>query len=219
MTDFEANPAAIAADSFTTIRAELRALGIALEPPLDALIERAIHSTADMDFARITRASQGAVAAGAAALRRGCPVLADVHMVRVGISERRLAALGGSLHCLVADPETRARAEAAGVTRSAMAMRIAHERGLLDGAVVAVGNAPTALYEIIRLVDAGAAPALVLGVPVGFINTAESKAALAARPDIPWVITEGRKGGSTVAVAMVNALLRLAAGADAADID
>jgi len=212
-------PAAIAAESFATIRAELRELGAHIEPELAPIVERIIHSTADFEFASITRASPGAPAAGAAALRRGCVVLADVQMVRVGISERRVAALGGSLHCLVSAGETRARAAAAGISRSALAMRLAHERGLLDGAVVAIGNAPTALFEALRLADQGARPALLIGVPVGFVNTVESKAALMARADLPWIATAGRKGGSPVAVAVVNALLRLAAGVGAEEID
>jgi precorrin-8X/cobalt-precorrin-8 methylmutase len=212
-------PAAIAAESFATIRAELRERGAQLDPDLAPIVERIIHSTADFEFAAITRASQGAAAAGLEALQRGCVVLADVQMVRVGISERRLAALGGSLHCLVGADETRARAAEAGISRSAMGMRLAHERGLLDGAIVAIGNAPTALFEVLRLASAGARPALVIGVPVGFVNTIESKVALMARGDLPWIATAGRKGGSPVAVAVLNALLRMAAGAGAEDVD
>jgi precorrin-8X/cobalt-precorrin-8 methylmutase len=212
-------PAAIAADSFATIRAELRALGVRLDPELAPIVERIIHSTADFEFASITHAGQGAVDAGLAALRRGCPVLADVQMVRVGIGQRRLAALGGTLHCLVGEDETRARAAEAGITRSAMGIRLAHERGLLHGAIVAIGNAPTALLETLRLADEGASPALVVGVPVGFVNTVESKAALMARQDIPWIATAGRKGGSPVAVAVVNALLRMAAGVGVEEVD
>jgi precorrin-8X/cobalt-precorrin-8 methylmutase len=209
----------IAARSFAIIRAELARAGRRIEPPLDALVERIIHSTADFEFAEITRASPGAVEAGVAALRAGAPVLTDVRMVQVGVSAARLAALGGAAHCFVADEETRRAAAEAGITRSAAGVRRAAALGLLDGAVVAVGNAPTALEEIIRLVGRGARPALVVGVPVGFVNTVESKAALAQVTQVPWVVTLGRKGGSTVAVAAVNALLRLAAGADAAEVD
>jgi precorrin-8X/cobalt-precorrin-8 methylmutase len=212
-------PAAIAEESFAIIRAELRAAGYHFEPPMAALVERIIHSTADFEFAAITRASHGALEAGLRALRQGCPIVADVQMVRIGISAARVAALGGSLHCLVADAETRVEAEAQGQTRSAIGMRRAAERGLLDDAIVAIGNAPTALYEVIRLVGAGLRPALVVGVPVGFVNTVESKAALMQLDAVPWIVTAGRKGGSPVAVAIVNALLRLAAGAGAAEID
>jgi len=209
----------IAARSFAIIRAELAQAGRRIEPPLDALVERIVHSTADFEFAEITRASPGAVEAGVAALRASAPVLTDVRMVQVGVSAARLAALGGAVHCFVADEETRRAAAESGLTRSAAGVRRAAALGLLDGAVVAVGNAPTALEEIIRLLGRGARPALVIGVPVGFVNTVESKAALAEVTQVPWVVTLGRKGGSTVAVAVVNALLRLATGADAAEVE
>ncbi|GAB4395736.1 MAG: precorrin-8X methylmutase [Anaerolineae bacterium] len=219
MTDYIQSPVAIAADSFAIIRSELRAAGYQLEPPLAAVIERIIHSTADFDFAKITQTSPGAVEAGLRALRSGCSVITDVRMVQVGISTARLAALGGNLHCFVADDLTRQRAEAAGVTRSAMGIRLAAEQGLLGNSVIAIGNAPTALYEVIRCIEAGFRPALVIGVPVGFVSTAESKEALQQVTAVPWLVTTGRKGGSTVAVAIVNALLRLAAGGSNLDVD
>ncbi|MCS6882422.1 MAG: precorrin-8X methylmutase [Oscillochloridaceae bacterium] len=207
------HPHAIAAESFAIIRRGLAERGHAFDPPLAAVIERIVHSTADFEFADLVRTSPGAVEAGVDALRAGCAVLTDVHMVRVGVNAGRLAALGGSLHCLIDDPEVQAFAAASGVTRGAQSMRLAAERGLLEGAIVAIGNAPTALEEVIRLVAMGARPALIVGVPVGFVGAAESKAALAEVTAVPWLITSGRKGGSTVAVAVINALLRLAAGA------
>jgi precorrin-8X/cobalt-precorrin-8 methylmutase len=212
-------PAAIAAASFAIIRAELAAQGVRLAPPLDAVIERVIHSTADFEFATITRASAGAVEAGVAALRGGGGVIADVRMVQVGISERRLGGLGGAAHCFVGHPEAYARAGTEGSTRSALGIRIAHEHGLVERAILAIGNAPTALYEALRLIDAGVRPALVVGVPVGFVNTVESKVALMQRSAVPWIVTAGRKGGSPVAVAIVNALLRLASGDAATAVD
>lgn len=218
MSEVFSHAAAIAAQSFTIIRAELAERGLHVAPPLDAVVERIIHSSADFEFATITRTSPGAVEAGVAALRRGCPVLTDVQMVRSGISARRVGALGGAVYCLLEEPAARPDPDGS-LTRSAAGIRAAHARGLLDGALVVVGNAPTALYELLRLVDAGARPALVVGVPVGFVNTVESKEALIARADVPWIVTVGRKGGSTVAVAIVNALLRLAVGADAAEVD
>jgi precorrin-8X/cobalt-precorrin-8 methylmutase len=219
MSEYLRTPAAIAADSFGIIRSELRALGHQFDPPLAAIIERIIHSTADFDFATTTRLSPGAIEAGVQALRSGCAIVTDVHMVRVGISERRLAALGGASYCFVADEATRRRAELDQITRSASGIRMAAERGLLTGGIVAIGNAPTALYEIIKLVEAGVRPALVIGVPVGFVSTAESKAALMEVTSVPWIVTAGRKGGSTVAVAIVNALLRLATHAEAGEVD
>ena len=145
--------------------------------------------------------------------------MCDVNMVRAGISQPRVANLGGSLHCFVADDETRQRAQSGESTRSAMGMRLAAERGLLDNGIIAVGNAPTALYEAIQLVDEGVRPALIIGVPVGFIITAESKKALTQVTTVPWITTLGRKGGSSVAVAIVNALLRLAVDQTPAEVD
>lgn len=203
-------PEAIAADSFSIIRRHLAEHSYTFDPPTLAVVERIIHSTADFTFADLVRISPGAIAAGVQAVRAGCAVLTDVHMVRVGISAQRLGALGGTLHCFIDDEEVRMRAAATGSTRSRQSMYLAAERGLLAGSIVAIGNAPTALYEVIRLVQAGARPALVIGVPVGFVGTAESKAALMELTTVPWIVTEGYKGGSTIAVAVVNALLRLA---------
>ncbi len=204
-------PAAIAADSFALIKQELAEAGYTFAPPVAAIIERVIHSTADFDFADITHISPGAIEAGVKALQSGCQVVCDVNMVRVGISQTRLAQFGGSLHCFVADEATRQQAQAIGMTRSAIGIRRAAEQGLLEQSLLVVGNAPTALYEIIRLIETGLRPALVVGVPVGFVSTVESKAALTkVTAAVPWLVTTGRKGGSPVAVAVVNALLRLA---------
>lgn len=211
-------PESIAADSFTIIRRHLDEQGYRFDPPTLAVVERIIHSTADFAFADLVRISPGALAAGVQALRAGCNVLTDVQMVRVGINAQRLGALGGALHCLIDDGDVRARAAAAGSTRSTQSMRLAAERGLLADNIVAIGNAPTALYEVIRLIDAGVRPALVVGVPVGFVGTAESKAALMELGSVPWIVTTGYKGGSTVAVAAVNALLRLATDAGNAEL-
>ncbi|NTV65243.1 MAG: precorrin-8X methylmutase [Oscillochloris sp.] len=207
------HPHAIAAESFSIIRQSLAERGQSFAPPLAAVIERIIHTSADFEFAELVQTSPGAVEAGVAALQVGCAVLTDVQMVRVGISAQRLAGLGGSLHCLIDDPQVKMQASTQGITRGAQSMRLSAERGLLDGAIVAIGNAPTALEEVIRLVAAGARPALVVGVPVGFVGAAESKAALTQVTAVPWLITSGRKGGSTIAVATINAILRLAVGA------
>ena len=140
-------------------------------------------------------------------------------MVRVGISSPRITHLNSSLHCFVADPDTRQQARAANITRSAMGIRLAAGRGLLDKGIVVIGNAPTALYEIIRLVEEGLRPALIIGVPVGFVSTVESKNALMKVTSVPWITTVGRKGGSPAAVAIVNALLRLATERPATEVD
>ncbi len=219
MIEYIQNPATIAADSFAIIRDELKARGYQFEPPLTAVIERILHSTADFDFAALTHTSPGAIEAGVQALRASCAVVTDVQMVRVGISTARLAALGGTAYCFVADEITRQRAAASRLTRSAVGIAVAAEQGLLDGNIVAIGNAPTALYEVIRLIGEGIRPAAVIGVPVGFVSTVESKEALMQVTTAPWIVTLGRKGGSTVAVAIVNALLRLAVDAPATEVD
>jgi precorrin-8X/cobalt-precorrin-8 methylmutase len=210
--------AEIAARSFTIIRTELAERGITLPQPLATVVERIIHTTADFEFATITQASPGAIEVGVAALQRGCAVITDVQMARVGIDQRRLHRFGGAVYCFNDLPDVIQLAAATGLTRSAAALRWAHEQGHLTGAIVTIGNAPTALFEVLDLLDRGAQPALIIGVPVGFVNTAESKAALMARQDVAWIITAGRKGGSPVATAIVNALLRLALGEDNRDV-
>jgi len=184
-----------------------------------AVIERVIHSTADFEFAELTRASPGAIQSGVQALLDGRPIITDVNMVKVGISAPRLTKLGNVVSCFVANDEVRVRAEAEGATRSAMGIRVAAERGLITGSIIAIGNAPTALQEVVRLVEAGERPALVVGVPVGFVGTVESKTALMEQPNVSWIVTTGFKGGSTIAVAILNALLRLTSGTAAAEID
>ncbi len=212
MTTVTEGPGArIAARSFEIVRRELARRGLCASPPLDAVVERVVHSTADFEYAALMRASPGAVEAGVAALRQGSPVVADVNMVRVGINARQVAALGGKVVCFVSAPGVEELARREGITRSAAGIRRAAELGLVDGGLVVVGNAPTALEEVIRLVqDEGCRPALIVGVPVGFVGAAESKAALAALETVPWITVEGVKGGSAVAVAVVNALLQLA---------
>jgi len=181
----------------------------AFSPDEWQVVRRVIHATADFEFKTLMRFSPGAVRAGIAALTAGCPVVVDVKMIAAGVSEERLAAYGCRVHSFISDDDVIAAAKAAASTRAIEAMRKAHRLGLLDGAVVAIGNAPTALLEVVRLVaDEGVRPALVLGVPVGFVSAAESKdAALALR--VPYIVAHGRKGGSPIAVAILHALLYL----------
>lgn len=172
------------------------------------VVRRIIHTTADFDFARTTCFAPGAVAAALAALRSGAPVLCDTNMVKAGVNKTRLAACGSSLCCHVADAEVAREAAAAGVTRSIMATR----KGVAEGCrIFLIGNAPTALFELLDLVRTGqAAPALVVGVPVGFVGAEESKEALLAS-GLPYITCRGRKGGSAIAAAILNALMILAA--------
>jgi precorrin-8X/cobalt-precorrin-8 methylmutase len=200
---------AIERESFRIIEAELPDHGFAPGPW--RVVRRMVHATADLDFARNAVVGAGAVEAGAAALAHGASILCDVRMIVAGLSAERLTRLGVNVHCLLSDPEVAARAREAGITRAAAAMQLAHRRALLDGAVVAIGNAPTALFEVIRLVlEEGARPALVVGIPVGFVGAAESKEAALSLP-VPHLVVRGRKGGTPAAVAALHALLDLAA--------
>jgi precorrin-8X/cobalt-precorrin-8 methylmutase len=175
------------------------------------VVRRVIHATADFEFKTLMVLHPHAVAAGIAALRAGCPIVVDVRMIAAGLSEERLAAYGCRVHSFISDDDVIAAAKAGNSTRAIEAMRKAHRLGLLTGAVIAIGNAPTALLEIVRLVEEEAVrPALVLGVPVGFVSAAESKEAARALP-VPFIVARGRKGGSPVAVAIVHALLALSA--------
>ncbi|MCE1252253.1 MAG: precorrin-8X methylmutase [Anaerolineae bacterium] len=173
-----------------------------------AIVQRVIHATADFEYARLLQFSAEAITAGLNALRGGCPVICDVQMIAAGVNRQRLAAWGCQVYCAVNDPQVTDLAGLNGQTRSEVAMRLFGEK--LNGALVAIGNAPTALLEVLRLNRAARIlPALVVGVPVGFVNAAESKQAL-SRTELNFIVSTGRKGGSTVAVAILNALLRLA---------
>jgi precorrin-8X/cobalt-precorrin-8 methylmutase len=179
------------------------------------VVRRVIHATADFEFKDLMRFHPDAVRTGIDALRSGCPVVVDVKMITAGLNEDRLKVYGCSTHCFISDNDVIGAAKAANGTRAIEAMRKAHRRGLLNGAIVAVGNAPTALLETARLVEeADARPALVIGVPVGFVSAAESKEA-ALRLSTPYIVARGRKGGSTIAVAIIHALLLLSTEAPA----
>jgi precorrin-8X/cobalt-precorrin-8 methylmutase len=173
------------------------------------VVRRVIHATADFEFKTLMRLTDDAIDAGMAALRGGCPVLCDVKMIIAGLNEDRLGAYGCRTHCFISDEDVIAEAKARNSTRAIEAMRKAQRLGLLDGAVIAVGNAPTALIELCRLVkEEGARPALVIGVPVGFVSAAESKEIVLDTP-VPSIVARGRKGGSTIAVSIIHALLLL----------
>jgi precorrin-8X/cobalt-precorrin-8 methylmutase len=181
------------------------------------LVRRLIHASADFEFNGLTRFHPDAVRAGIAAIRAGRPIVADVEMIRVGVSRPRLAHFGGAIHQFINDEDVIRQARAEDSTRAIQAMRKAQRLGLIDGGLVGIGNAPTALLEVLRLIrEEGARPALVMGMPVGFVSAAESKEELAQLQDIPWILTQGRKGGSTLVVAAIHALLALAEAQDAA---
>ena len=201
---------AIEHDSFAIIDAEVgpHAYTSAQWP----VVRRMIHANADFDFNGLTDFHPQAVAAGIAAIcRGGTPVVADVEMICSGLSKPRLAHFGMAAHQFISDEDVIAQARAENSTRAVQAMRKAWRLGLLEGGIVGIGNAPTALLELVRLVrDEGVRPALVVGMPVGFVSAAESKDALAELADVPWIVIRGRKGGSTLVVAALHALLSLA---------
>ncbi len=205
-------PADIERTSLSIITAELAELGLTPPPETAAVVKRVIHTTADFDYARNLRFTPGAVAAGVKALRAGTPIITDTNMALAGITKPGLARLGGTALCYMADPEVAALAKAGGTTRAVASMQRAAQEH--PGAVLAVGNAPTALLTIADQIEAGLRPALVIGVPVGFVNVVESKERLLATCEafgVPAIVAMGRKGGSNVAAAICNALLYSAA--------
>lgn len=202
---YERDGAAIYALSFAIIRGEAD-LAAFSDAEADVAV-RMIHACGLVEAAAHIRFSADCVAAAARALRAGAPILCDAHMVARGITRARLPA-DNEIICTLQDAAVPALAARLGTTRSAAAIDLWDER--LAGAVVAIGNAPTALFHLLERLDAGAPrPAAILGMPVGFVGAAESKAALAASTlGIPWAIVTGRMGGSAMTAAAINALAR-----------
>ncbi|WP_018639919.1 precorrin-8X methylmutase [Parafrankia elaeagni] len=203
MTGYLRDADEIYRESFATIRAEadLRSL------PADIVrvAVRMIHACGMVDLTADIGCSAGVAAAARSALAGGAPVLCDTEMVAAGVIRRRLPA-GNAVICTLSDPRVPEIARRAGTTRSAAAVELWRDH--LGGAVVVVGNAPTALYRLLELVEGGAPrPAAVIGVPVGFVGAAESKEALASSPSgLEYLVVRGRRGGSAIAAAAVNAL-------------
>ncbi len=211
MTEFT-RPADIERESMAIIDRELAARGIVLPPETAAVTRRVIHTTADFDYALALRFTENAVERGAAALRGGV-IVTDTNMARAGVNRAALQKLGCETVCYMADEAVAAEAKTRGVTRAIVSM----ERALSEhpNAVFALGNAPTALLTLAERIEAGARPALVVGVPVGFVNVVESKERaldVCERYGVPAILAMGRKGGSNVAAAICNALLYTAAG-------
>ncbi len=179
--------------------------GASVAPENEAVVKRVIHATADLEFARTLVFSPRAVELGVEALRGGCDIVTDTEMAKAGINKKILARLGGRVHCFMADGDVAVQAKRRGITRAAVSMERAAE--LEKPCVFAIGNAPTALIALRELMDAGRVrPALIIGVPVGFVNVVESKE-LILETDAPRIVARGRKGGSGVAAAVCNALL------------
>lgn len=177
----------------------------ALDPENELVIKRAIHTTADFDYADHLVFSEHAVKKGIEALKNGCDIVTDTQMAKAGINKNILAKLGGQVHCFMADDDVAAEAKERGVTRAVVSMEKAATLG--KPCIFAIGNAPTALIRLDEMIKAGILdPALIIGVPVGFVNVVESKE-LIIDSEVPHIVARGRKGGSNVAAAICNALL------------
>ncbi len=198
-------PMEIEKRSFEIISGILADGGVSLDPENELVIKRVIHTTADFEYVKNLVFSEHAVTKGIEALKNGCDIVTDTQMARSGISKAALSKLGGEVHCFMSDEDVAAEARERGITRAAVSMEKAAklERPLL----FAVGNAPTALIALDELIkEKKLDPKLVIGVPVGFVNVVESKELIIAS-GVPHIVARGRKGGSNVAAAIVNAML------------
>mgnify|MGYP000999071526 FL=1 len=204
--DFIKEPMAIENRSMELIAPHLE--GLNLDERATKVYSRLIHASGDVGYAPITRVHPEAIDCAIEALKSGAHIYTDVEMVRTGINKKKLASFGGEVHCLVADADVAVRAKELGITRSMVAMRQFGKA--LDGSIVAIGNAPTALFEVLRMVrEERIRPACIVGIPVGFVGAAESKVELAENGIVPYITVEGTKGGSPIAAAAVNALMYL----------
>lgn len=212
MMEHRYDPAEIERTSMDIIQRELTERGIVLPEEHAAVVKRVIHTTADFDYAENLRFTEGAVPTALEALKKGLPIVTDTNMAKSGISGPGLKRLGGEVFCLMAEPEVAARAKREGTTRAVAAIEI--EAARWPNAIFAVGNAPTALFQLTEEIKRGCRPSLVIAVPVGFVNVVEAKEAIwntCQDYGIPAIAAWGRKGGSTVAASICNALIYTAA--------
>lgn len=200
--DFITNPKAIETKSMSIIDELMGSLDCTPEELL--IIKRVVHTSGDPEYAPLVKIHPKAIASGLEALKRGATIYTDVNMVKAGINSRKVSELGGEVLCYINDPEVVAEGERTGLTRAMLSMEKIGEN--LNGNIVVIGNAPTALFTVFKMLDRGITPALIIGTPVGFVGAAESKEILATL-DIPHVTVEGTKGGSNIAAAITNALL------------
>lgn len=201
-------PADIEKTSMFIIEKELAEKGIFLPGEIAAVVKRVIHTSADFDYAENLYFSEQAAQKGTAALKCGAAIITDTNMAKAGISKAALAKLGGEVHCFMADADVAAKAKENGMTRAAVSMEKAAAQ--YPEGIFAVGNAPTALLKLCEWMEMGLRPALVIGVPVGFVNVVESKERLietCEKYGVPVIAARGRKGGSNVAAAICNTLL------------
>ncbi|MCQ2085366.1 MAG: precorrin-8X methylmutase [archaeon] len=196
-------PREIEEKSMATITEELN--GRTWPEPEFSVVKRCIHTSADFDYADNLCFSENACQIAIEALKNGADIVTDTKMAMAGINKNKLATLGGEVHCYVSDPDVVEEAKARGCTRSTVSM----ERGaqIQKPVIFVIGNAPTALIELDNLIKAGKCkPALIVGVPVGFVNVVESKE-LIMKAGVPYIVAKGRKGGSNIAASIINALL------------
>ena len=197
-------------ESFTMIDHEVGPHSFA--PGEWEVVRRVIHATADFEFKEIMKFHPRAVESGIAALMNGCNIIVDVKMITAGLNEDRLNAYGCKVHSFISDTDVIEEAKAKNSTRAIVAMQKAKRLNLLNGSIIAIGNAPTALIETAQMVrEENIKPSLIIGVPVGFVSAAESKEVVLPL-DVPYILSRGRKGGSPIAVAIIHALLLLSKG-------
>ena len=198
-------PSDIEKESFRIIKSELDAMGKTVPEELLPTVLRVIHTTADFEYADTMRFSEDVIEKARAAIRSGAHIVTDTNMTLSGISRKTLEKFGGEVHCFMADADVAAEAKEKGVTRATISMDKAAE--IEAPLIFAIGNAPTALIRLHELMEEGKIkPLLIIGVPVGFVNVVEAKE-LILESDVPYIVNEGRKGGSTVAAAICNSIL------------
>ena len=201
-------PGEIEARSFAQIDQELHERGLVLLPGTEEIVKRAIHTTADFDYAKNLYFSPGAVEKAFEALARGAVIVTDTNMAKSGINKAKAAAHAIKIYCFMADEDVAQEAKKRGCTRAAASMEKAVRLFGTEKVIFAIGNAPTALIRLNTLMDEGKiSPALIIAAPVGFVNVAAAKELILRRKDVPCIVAAGRKGGSNVAAAIVNALL------------
>lgn len=200
-----ARPQDIEKRSFAIISQELEEKGIVLPKEQELVTKRAIHTSADFDYAKTMTYSDHAVEIAKKLIQNGADIVTDTNMALAGVNKKELAKYGGEAHCFMAEEEVAKIAKERGVTRAAVSMEKAAQ--IEKPVVFAIGNAPTALIELYEMIQSGKyRPAFIIGVPVGFVNVEAAKD-LILKTDVPYIINRGRKGGSNIAAAICNALL------------
>ena len=203
-------PSEIEKRSFEIITEELKEMGKILCPETELIVKRCIHTSADFEYADSLVFTEGVVEKAKDAIRRGVPIITDTQMGKAGINKKRLAEYGSEVLCFMSDEDVAEMAKKNGTTRAVASMDKAVK--LFGGGerpcIFAIGNAPTALIRLYELIREGKIkPALIIGAPVGFVNVIQSKELILSLKDTPYIVAEGRKGGSNVAAAICNALL------------